>query len=158
MRSFKINENIEIVCEWKKTRMAFKHEASLLIDGIEVDKTKICYQNRTWESYGFQSVMKKLIEKTKALNPEEKKICNEWLNGDRTYWSEFKQIGDIAKLGEIFCDTKEAKNDWKARMLKAGLENKGLQMSEDWDSLNEDEKERRLDLVINEVSKVGESK
>ena len=45
MKLFNVNDRIAIVCEWKKTRTAFKHEAVLLIDGIERDKAKICYLN-----------------------------------------------------------------------------------------------------------------
>ena len=37
---------------------------------------------------------------------------------------------------------------WWNKMLKAGLGNKGLEMPEDWDSLSEDEKERRLNGAI----------
>jgi hypothetical protein len=33
-------------------------------------------------------------------------------------------------------------------MLKAGLSNKGLIMPEDWNELSEDEKEKRLNKVI----------
>src|SRR3990167_162423 len=33
-------------------------------------------------------------------------------------------IAMVAKMGEILCDNQKEKNDWKTRMLKAGLENK----------------------------------
>ena len=157
MKSFKINEKIEIVCEWKKTRTAFKHEATLLINGRESDRTKICYLNRTWESYEFQSVMNRLIERTQELNKEEKEFCNNWLKEDRTDWSELKTIGMVAKLGEVFGTTQKEKNDWKTRMIKAGLGNKGITIPEDWDTLKENEKERRLNLVINEISNCGKN-
>jgi len=32
-------------------------------------------------------------------------------------------------------------------MIKAGLENKGLSIPEDWDTLTEDTKERRLNKI-----------
>jgi hypothetical protein len=51
-------------------------------------------------------------------------------------------------MGELFCDNQKDKNDWKVRMLKAGLENKGLIMPEDWNTLDEDTKQARLDGVI----------
>jgi hypothetical protein len=57
-------------------------------------------------------------------------------------------VESIAKLGDLFCDNQKDKNDWKARMLKAGFENKGLQMPDDWNTLDEDEKQRRLDGVL----------
>ena len=59
-----------------------------------------------------------------------------------------KTIGMVASLGEIMCDNKKDKNDWKARMLKAGLENRGLRMPEDWNTLTENEKEKRLNKCI----------
>jgi hypothetical protein len=61
-----------------------------------------------------------------------------------------KSISLVMAFGDIFCQDKKDKNDWKIRMLKAGLENKGLIMPEDWESLAEDEKEVRLNKVIKE--------
>ena len=60
-----------------------------------------------------------------------------------------KTISMVAAFGNLLCNTQKEKNDWKARMLKAGLENKGLDMPEDWDQLTEDEKENRLNGAIN---------
>ncbi len=54
----------------------------------------------------------------------------------------------IASLGDLFCENQKDKNDWKERMLKAGLGNKGLSMPNDWDELDEDTKEVRLNAVI----------
>lgn len=158
MKTFKVNDRISIICEWKKTRTAFKHEATLLLDGQEVDKAKICYQNRTWESYEFQSVLNKIVEKTKELSKEEKELCKEFIrNPNRTKedLEPFKMVSSIAKLGDLFCNTQEDKNKWKQRMLKAGLEKQGLQFPDDWDELSEDDKEARLNLVIKEAGKVG---
>ena len=59
----------------------------------------------------------------------------------------------VAKMGEVFGKTQKESNDWKARMLKAGLESKGLIMPDNWDSLSEDDKTRRLDAVISELQK-----
>lgn len=155
MRSFRINEKIKIVCEWHKTRNAFKHTASLLVDGREVESTKICYLNRTWERFEYQSVAQKLVSDSKFLSEEEKKICKDFLEGDLTDWSGFKSVSMVAKLGDLFCENQKDKNDWKKRMLVAGFENKGLEMPEDWDSLDEDTKQARLDLVIKTMSEVG---
>jgi hypothetical protein len=58
----------------------------------------------------------------------------------------FKTVAMVAQMGEIFGDTQKEKNDWKLRMLKAGIN--GLDIPSDWDSLSEDEKERRLNKVI----------
>jgi hypothetical protein len=155
-RAFKINDRVQIVARYGDARDGFNHTATLYIDGKEVDSAKTHYINRTWESYEFQSVMQKLIEKTTKLNSEEKEHAKKWLDGDRTDWSSFKTTGMIAKLGDVFGNTEKEKNDWKARMLKAGLGNKGLQMPDDWDKLDEKEKKRRLDAVIKMTQEVGE--
>lgn len=64
-----------------------------------------------------------------------------------------KTVAGIAKLGELMVPSKAEQNDWKLRMLKAGLESRGLMIPEDWGTLSEDEKERRLNAVIAEASK-----
>ena len=156
MRSFRINEKIEIVCESEKTRNGFRHLATLLFNGREEDSTKVCYLNRTWERFEFQTVAKKLIEKSTSLSDDEKKLCSEWLDGDRTDWSEFKTTNMVASLGELFCDNQKDKNDWKARMLKAGL-GEGIQMPDDWDDLDEDTKTARLDKVMEHMKGLGVS-
>ncbi len=147
MQTFKINKNLEVVCERKKTRVAFKHEATLLKDGQEIDKTKICYLNRTWERFEFDSVLEKLAEKTgiKAISEFVKNRTSD----RRT--EQLKTVGMVAKMGEILCNTKKEKNDWKVRMLKAGLGNSGLEMPEDWNELSEDEKEKRLEGAIKQL-------
>lgn len=61
-------------------------------------------------------------------------------------------VAMIAQLGEIFGSSQKQKNDWKARMLKAGLGNSGLIMPDDWDDLSEEEKERRLNGAIGAIS------
>lgn len=156
MKSFKITDKIEFVCEYKKTRRGFKHEAKLYIDGIEIDKTKVCYLNRTWESYEYQTALIKLIEKTKALNEHEKKICLEYAKKNRTDWSQFKATEMVALMGDLLYKDKKESNEWKTRMLKAGLEKEGLQFPENWDSLDEDTKKARLDLVINHLGEKNE--
>jgi hypothetical protein len=156
MKIFEITQNIRAVCQWKKTRQAFKHEATLFVNGQECETVKICYLNRTWERYEYQSVLEKLIEKTAALSTQDKELCKKFVGQDHTDWSGFRSTAMIASLGEIFCDSQKDKNDWKARMLKAGLGNSGLQMPEDWDTLDEDTKQARLDAVIGQLKEVGQ--
>lgn len=57
-------------------------------------------------------------------------------------------IAGVMALGDIFGSDQKESNDWKTRMLKAGLENRGLIMPDDWDTLDEATKERRLNAVI----------
>lgn len=148
MRIFKISKHIEIVCISESTRSGFRHLATLFLNGIESVKSKCCYQNRTWEKYEFQSVLKAVVNKA-SLSDTDKKLCDDFIEGDHTDWSQFKSTSAIASLGELFCDNKKDKNDWKLRMLKAGLGNQGLMIPKDWDTLTEEEKEKRLNAVIN---------
>jgi hypothetical protein len=155
-RAFKINNRITIVARSGDARDGFNHFATLYIDGQEVETAKVHYINRTWESYEFQSVMEKLVEKSTALSDTDKQLAKSFLAKDNTDWSNFKTTGMIASLGDVFGQTTKEKNDWKARMIKAGLGNKGLDMPEDWDTLDEKTKEKRLNMVIKQLHEVGE--
>lgn len=64
----------------------------------------------------------------------------------------------IAKMGDIFGTTQKEKNDWKKRMLNAGLSNRGLSFPDDWSNLPEAEKTKRLNSamgVFNEDTKLN---
>ena len=63
MKSFKLDDQFTAVCASKKTRNGFKHTATLLRDGFERGQVKVCYLNRTWESFEYQSVLEKLLGK-----------------------------------------------------------------------------------------------
>ena len=73
-------------------------------------------------------------------------------NGDehKAVQKKFGMIGAIASLGNILCDTQKDKNDWKSRMIKAGM-GVGLLMPDDWDTLSEDDKETRLNNALKEI-------
>lgn len=149
MKTFRINKYLEVVCENQNTRYGFRHLATLLLNGIERETTKSCYYNRTWESYEFESVLKKLLENTKILSKSEKKQFEKCIkNGGESATDDLKAVSAVMALGDIFGKDQKQQNDWKARMLKAGLENKGLIIPEDWDSLSENDKQTRLNGVI----------
>lgn len=64
-----------------------------------------------------------------------------------------KTVAMVAKMGDLLGgNTQKEKNDWKLRMIKAGLEGQGLIMPDDWDSLTEDQKEERLNGIIGILS------
>jgi hypothetical protein len=153
METFNIDKEYTVACEWKKTRTGFKHEATLLRNGSEIDKTKVNYYNRTWESYEYETVIKKLLSK----HFKDEQLDN-YLKDIRTKQheavnQEFRMTAQVAKLGELFGKDKKESNDWKKRMLKAGLE--GLDFPDDWDGLSEEEKEIRLNNIIGLCSKVN---
>jgi hypothetical protein len=68
MRIFDLGGGYSVVCNTESTRYGFRHLATLCLNGQEIDKAKICYYNRTWESFEFESVLNKVIEQNKELD------------------------------------------------------------------------------------------
>jgi hypothetical protein len=61
---FKLNNGNIAVCESLNTRNGFKHEATLFNTlGNDIDTVKVCYLNRTWESFTYETVLNKLLNK-----------------------------------------------------------------------------------------------
>jgi len=73
MRIFNLDEVYSVVCNWQKTRYGFRHTAILHKNGFEIDKTKECYYNRTWESYEYETVLCKLVRKFFIGEAEQQK-------------------------------------------------------------------------------------
>ena len=68
-----MNNTYSIICETHNTSYGFKHTATLMKNGTQIDADKACYHNRTWESYEYQTVMLGLIDKTMYLTDKEKR-------------------------------------------------------------------------------------
>lgn len=158
MQTFKINDQLEVVCEYHNTRNGFKHTATLLLNGLEQEEVKCTYLNRTWERYEFESVLKKLLDQTRVLSDDQKALFKQKIDGqfreDDPALKQLNTIAGIAALGDLIGADQKESNDWKTRMLKAGLEGRGLIMPDDWDQLSEDEKQRRLDGAIATLGEV----
>lgn len=162
MKTFKINKDYQIACNYEKTRNGFKHVAKLqkmqkrswssIFDTIS--ETKVCYLNRTWESFEYETVIEKLLSFNTDIFP--KQTITKFLKRQRGEYkkqakSMFSSISMVAQIGNILCNDQKEKNDWKKRMLLAGLPD--LQIPEGWDLLSEEEKENRLNNVITELQK-----
>ena len=105
MQTFKVNRNIEIVCESKNRRSGFKHVATLLVGGIERDEAKCLYVNRTWERWEYQSVLQKLADETRALSSGQIKTLKRFIKNDaraEDALKPLKHIAMIASLGDVF--------------------------------------------------------
>lgn len=57
----RLNDVYTVSCNWKDTRNGFKHEAKILKNGYIDYETKICYLNRTWERFEYESILLKII-------------------------------------------------------------------------------------------------
>ena len=87
------------------------------------------------------------------LTEEEQKMGKAFTNKSHYDPEPFKSTAMVAKMGDIFGKTTKEKNDWKLRMIKAGLGNAGLSIPEDWDTLSEKTKQDRLDKIIKFMGK-----
>lgn len=149
-KHFDINSEYHIECETQDTNYGFRHLAKLYKNYQEVASAKACYYNRTWERYTYQSVIHSLIDKSNLENKKEvKTYLDEIANGELK--KEFNFIAVVAKMGEVFASTKKEANDWKLRMIKAGLGD-AIQEPDDWNMLDESEKEARLNKITAELS------
>lgn len=54
-----LNNEIVCVCESKSNRSGFKHEVKVLYKGRLVYQDKIQYYNRTWESFQYESILRR---------------------------------------------------------------------------------------------------
>jgi hypothetical protein len=148
VKTFEVNDVIRIDCLSERTRSGFRHLATLYYGGSVLAKAKVCYQNRTWEAYEFQSVLEEVARKTsKQLSDAENRLLAAYIAEDHTDWGGLRVIAAAAKMGEIFAETTADQNVWKARMLKAGLGD-AIDLPTDWETLSEEEKQRRLDGAI----------
>lgn len=60
MRFFRMSK-FTVQCESKNCRNGFKHVAVLYVGSTELSRSTCHYQNRTWEAFQFQSVLRQLI-------------------------------------------------------------------------------------------------
>lgn len=71
----------EVFCLSADTRNGFKHEVELQKNGFIMAKAKICYLNRTWERYTYESAIHKAVDgakfsQDKAENEKIKRALN----------------------------------------------------------------------------------
>ncbi len=121
------------------TDVAYIENNKAIVNG-SYSQITLRHINEFLKQNGFTADSWKQISKDYTLSAKAKQQDNTS--------SMFKSVAMVAALGNFMADSKKDKNDWKLRMLKAGLEKKGLSIPPDWGTLTEDEKERRLDSVI----------
>lgn len=149
--TFIINKRTKIVAKTQSTRTGFRHLVEYYSDGKLVESRRVSYLNRTWESYQYESAIKSLLKKMRMSPSDTARILSITSGTSRSdLKNRFRTTSNVASLGDVFGKTKKEKNDWKLRMIKAGA-GAGLILPDNWDSLSENEKERRLNLIIKEL-------
>lgn len=157
---FKISEKLAIGAEVYRTRYSWGHKAHLYhvrtpeLGDEYITGIKVTYYNRTWERFEFESAMYQLVAKAlknRLITKAEADTCDNYIKQYQEP-DRFSTVAMMAKMGELLTDNQKDANDWKARILKAGLSGYGLEMPEDWESLSEEEKQTRLDGAIKQLA------
>lgn len=158
MQEFKVDKHNTIVAESESTRSGFRHVVILMRDGYEVDRAKATYINRTWESFPFESALIILLQKHPEISKRTQEKFFDRASGrhHEKVESQFRTTAMVAKMGNVFGKTEKEKADWKTRMLKAGVPE--LMLPEDWEKLPDEEKNARLDKIIEMMGKKHEKK
>ena len=101
---------------------------------------------------GFRAESSKQIMQDYGKKQELKnKIQNKISGNDNSF---LKSVGMVAMMGDVIGGKSlKEKNAWKTRMLGAGLSNMGLMIPDDWNSVKEKEKKKRLDKALKELMK-----
>lgn len=152
-KTFKLSDSVYIDCETYDTRYSWGHKATAYYEGREVAYSKITYYNRTWEAYTYQSIVHCIIDKLpKSIKADRNNLIHKADEiGEGRERKELGNIAMIAKMGELLTNNRQEANDWKARMLKAGI-GEALSMPDDWGTLSEDDKQARLDKAIQAIA------
>lgn len=62
MKIFQLDNIYTVVCDFKGTRSGFKHTANLRKNGLIVSEIAVKYLNRTWESFEYETILKKVVD------------------------------------------------------------------------------------------------
>lgn len=154
-KTFKLSDSVHIDCEAYETRYSWGHKAYLYVDDRQKAYKKITYYNRTWEAYTYQTILSCIVESVSntIIGKEDKTRFQAMISSDSFSQDRdaFKSIAMIANMGALLTSNQKDANDWKARMLKAGI-GEALSMPDDWGTLSEDEKQARLDKCIQAIA------
>lgn len=151
MQYLEVNKNVFFKCSYHG-KYNQTERAILMVNDANLSQGSYHWENRPWQSFDFDIAMNKAFDNSKnRLSKHHQRIIKKWLdNGGKRETKrvndQFKSVAMVASLGAIFGSNQTEANDWKARMLKAGMPE--LDMPDDWDSLPEGDKQERLDKVI----------
>ena len=84
-------DEFTFVCRSWSTSRSWGHEVELYENGNKLDKARITYINRTWESYQYQSCMRKVV--SQVINRVKTRICDD-----------YKAENNVKRLSKKKCD------------------------------------------------------
>ena len=140
-KTFDIGNGLAIECRSERTRSGFRHLAVARINGSEAAKAKVCYCNRTWERFEFESV----IERVAGRLPKEQgaavlAFCKTYCEPNR-----LAPVAAVMGLLGLLAKGQAEANAAQTRILKTVP---GIDLPADWDGLPEDVKAKRLAGVV----------
>jgi hypothetical protein len=144
-RTFELADGVSVECFSQGTRYGFRHVAVLYKNGWESARSKACYYNRTWESYAYQSVVHAVIGKAFSSLQAGVYMRAADAIGARESSGMLRNASFIAALAPLMAQTPKEANDWRKRFISKVP---GIEFPADFDSLPEEEKQRRLDAAI----------
>ena len=154
MRTITLPDGYELRCKSENTRSGFRHLAYLHKDGVKVAQAKVCYLNRTWERYTFETVIHRVLDNyfKRASIFGAKEIMQQYIeladkDGLHADLAPFRATGMFDALAKLFSEGSDLATRNKMRMtsLKARLPELDLSPLE---GLSEEEKAKRLDQVV----------
>jgi hypothetical protein len=136
---FDLGHGLTAACHTEDTRYGFRHLAVLFRDGTQIAQAKACYYNRTWESYRYESVLLKLIDDAHLIPAEHDAARASVLNYKEP--NPFSALGGLLALADVITPDQADANSLKKIALSTVT---GIEFPDDWDTLPEEEKARRL--------------
>lgn len=144
-KDFQISEEIRIECGWQNTNYGFRHLAVLRVNGLREVETKACYYNRTWESYTYQSVVHKAINKAFTGERAEGLCKAADALGHGATEKAFGGIKAMAAMAGLLGLSPERETSIKKTILSTVP---GIDFPEGFDALPEAERKKRLDDAL----------
>lgn len=113
------------------------HYAKLYKGDSQIDEAKYTYYNRTWETYKYQSIVHGILGKNKLSGLS--KLADQL--GETGVREELKKLSGLVRMGQLMGVD-------GAKVLEIAT-NGQVNRPEEWETLPEEEREKRLSRVIN---------
>ena len=109
IRKIKANKNDYLfINEFKSTRIGFKHITRLFKNDCLLNEVSVNYINRTWESYNYQTSMKKCINDIIELKIDRLKAEYKQKNNiDRITKKHIKELNNYIKSDPVLKEYKK---------------------------------------------------
>ena len=142
-------ENGKIILRSYNTDVAYIKEGRAVVRGM-YSNTTLRHIKEFLIQHGFEADSWKQIEKDypEPENTEEGQE-GEGSGQESALGGQLKAVSMVCALGSIMCKDQKEKNNWDKRMIGTV---QGISFPDDWDSLSEEEKARRLEGAKKQIA------